>query len=56
MGQMKKIEERLRDLERALEKALHNWETCAVRFKGPYLMKLDNDEQIINDLRRLLRG
>lgn len=47
--------ERIEDLENALEKALHGWESC-LRFKGAYLVKMDKDDKIINDLRKLLNG
>jgi hypothetical protein len=49
MSQTKRIEE----LEAALEKALHGWESC-LRFKGAYLVKMDKDDKIIDEMRKLL--
>lgn len=56
MGQVKHLMERIEELEAALDKALQNWENCCVRFKGSYLTKLDRDDVIIDNLRKILRG
>jgi len=55
MSQTKRTLERIEELEAALEKALQGWEHC-LRFKGPYLIKMDKDEANIDALRKVLRG
>lgn len=55
MSQTKRAVERIEELEAALEKALQAWEHC-LRFKGPYLIKMDKDEATIDTLRKVLRG
>lgn len=55
MSQTKRAAERIEELEAALQRALQGWEHC-LRFKGAYLTKMDKDDKIIDDLRRLLNG
>lgn len=55
MGQVKKMMERIEDLEAALDRALQEWEHC-LRFKGAYLIKMDKDADTIDRLRKVLRG
>lgn len=55
MSQTKRAMERIEDLEKALEKALQEWEHC-LRFKGAYLTKMDKDVETIDRLRKLLHG